>query len=176
MSVIHICSLKMVESLAAEVKPTHVLSLLAGITPFPSTPAGIDPANHLKLTLADISEAEPDMILPATDHVAQVIAFGRHWAETTGGTRPLLVHCFAGISRSTASTLAIACSLRPDTAEHAFATALRHASPSAQPNRLMIGYADTLLARQGRLINAVQGMGDGDFSKAGKPYQLRLDL
>lgn len=176
MSVIHVCSLKMIESLAAETRPTHVLSLLGGITPFPPTPAGIDPANHLKLTLADISEAEPDMILPATDHIAQVIAFGRRWAEASGGTRPLLVHCFAGISRSTASTLAIACALRPQTAEATFAAALRKASASAQPNRLMVRYADTLLQRNGRLIDAVASMGDGDFSKAGKPYQLRLDI
>ena len=176
MSVIHICSLKMVESLAAEIKPTHVLSLLAGITPFPPTPHGIDPANHLKLTLADISEHEPGMILPASNHVADVIAFGRRWKEESGGTRPLLVHCFAGISRSSASALTIACAVRPDVKEAAYTKALRGVSAYCQPNSLIVRHADELLSREGRLIGAVADMGQGDFSKAGEPYVLRLDV
>ena len=175
MSVIHICSLKMVESLSAEIKPSHVLSLLAGITPFPPTPAGINPKNHLKVTLADISEAEPGMILPHTDHVAEVIDFGRRWARDGGG-RPLLVHCFAGISRSSASALTIACALRPTTKEKASTTALRAASTYCQPNRLIVEHADRLLAREGRFVDAVTAMGEGDFSQAGRPYQLRLDV
>ncbi len=175
MSVIHICSLKVVESLSAEIGPSHVLSLLAGITPFPPTPRGIDPRNHLKVTLADIAEAEPGMILPATDHVAEVIAFGQRWARDGGG-KPLLVHCFAGISRSSASALTIACALRPSTKEHVYTEALRAASAYCQPNRLIVQHADELLARNGRFVDAVTAMGDGDFSQAGKPYQLRLDI
>lgn len=176
MSVIHVCSLKMVESVSAEFKPSHVLSLLGGITPFPSTPAGIDPANHLKITVADISAHEDGMILPASDHVAEVIAFGRRWALESGGNRPLLVHCFAGISRSTASTLAIACAVRPGVPEDQFATALRKASASAQPNSLMVQHADELLQRNGRLSDAVKTMGPADFTQAGPPYLLRLDI
>ena len=175
MSVIHICSLKLVESLSAEIQPSHVLSLLAGITPFPPTPTGINPNNHLKLTLADISEAEPGLILPATDHVAELIDFGKRWARDGGG-KPMLVHCFAGISRSSASALTIACALRPSQKESNYATALRAASTYCQPNRLIIQHADHLLARNGRLVDAVADMGDGDFSQAGKPYQLRLDV
>lgn len=176
MSVIHVCSLKMVESLSREIRPSHVLSLLGGITPFPPTPAGIDAANHLKMTVADISEFEPDMILPASDHMAEVIAFGHRWAKESGGKRPLLVHCFAGISRSTASTLAIACALRPNVTEKTFAAALRMASASAQPNSLMVRHADELLGRSGRLRDAVQEIGPGDFSQAGQPYLLRLEV
>lgn len=176
MSVIHICSLKMVESLAADIKPSHVLSLLAGITPFPPTPTGVDPRNHLKVTLADIAEPEAGMITPGVDHVAEVIAFGRRWHKESSGARPLLVHCFAGISRSTASTLAIACALRPDVSEATFASALRAASAAAQPNSLMIAHADELLSRDRRLVAAVADIGPGDFSQAGRPYMLRLDV
>ena len=175
MSVIHICSLKLVEAVAADTQASHILSLLGGISPFPPTPRGIDPANHLKITVADISEHEPGMITPATDHVAEVIAFGRRWAQESDG-KPLLVHCFAGISRSTASTLAIACAVRPDVQEAAFANALRKASAAAQPNSLMVRHADELLSRSGRLVSAVQAIGDGDFSQAGRPYLLRLDV
>lgn len=176
MSVIHVCSLKSVEDLANAVGPSHVLSLLGGVTPFPPTPHGVDPANHLKITVADIAAPEEGMITPGADHVAEVIAFGRRWYAETRGQRSLLVHCFAGISRSTASTLAIACSLRPEVDESIFAFALRRASAAAQPNRLMVRHADELLQREGRLIEAVEAIGEGDFSQAGRPYMLRLDV
>jgi predicted protein tyrosine phosphatase len=173
---IHICSLKMVEPLAHEVKPSHVLSLLGGITPFPETPAGVDPRNHLKLTLADIAEPQEGMIHPGEDHVREVIAFAERWAKESGGTRPIIVHCFAGISRSTASALTIACTLRPKTSEVKFTEALRATSESAQPNALLIEHADKLLRREGRLVNAVWGMGLADFSKSGQPFVLPLEI
>ena len=176
MSAIHICSLRLVDSVAADVGPSHVLSLLGGITPFPATPAGVDPANHMKLILADISAHEPGMITPAADHLQDIIAFGERWAAESGGTRPLLVHCFAGISRSTASALTIACAIRPKVPEHAFADALRAVSPSAHPNSLMIEHADNLLGRQGRLSAAVEAMGPGDFSQAGPSFVLKLHV
>jgi predicted protein tyrosine phosphatase len=175
MSHIHICSLKMVEPLATEIGPSHVLSLLGGITPFPETPKGIDPRHHLKITLADIAEPQEGMIHPGADHVQQVIAFAEHWAAKSSG-KPIIVHCFAGISRSTASALTIACVLRPKIAEARFTEALRAASQSAQPNALLIEHADRLLGRQGRLIAAVENMGLADFSKAGQPFMLPLNL
>lgn len=173
---IHICSLKMVEPLAAEIRPSHVLSLLGGISPFPETPKGIDPRNHLKLTLADIAEPQEGMIHPGEDHVREVIAFAERWAQEGGAKQPIIVHCFAGISRSTASALTIACALRPKTSEATFTEALRAASESAQPNALMIAHADELLGRKGRLVTAVEDMGLADFSKSGQPFVLRIDL
>ena len=174
MSRIHICSLQRVESLAAEIQPSHMLSLLGDVSYFPPTPKGVNVANHLKVNLADIATPQHGMITPGVDHVAEVIAFGRRWAAETDGTRPLLVHCFAGISRSTASALMIACALRPTTRETRLADALRAASASAQPNTLMIEHADELLTRDGRLIDAVADMGMGDFSQAGQPFVLAL--
>jgi predicted protein tyrosine phosphatase len=176
MPVIHICSLKMVESLAAAVKPSHILSVLGGVSPFPPTPHGIDPNNHLRLTVSDITEPQDGMIHPAADHVDEIIAFGRRWSQKNGGGRPILVHCFAGISRSTASALAIACAVRPDVPEAAFTSALRKASASAQPNALMVDHADALLKRERRIVAAVEDMGLGDFSQAGQPFVLTLDL
>jgi predicted protein tyrosine phosphatase len=173
---IHICSLKMVESLAAEIGPSHILSLLGGITPFPETPKNVDPRNHLKMTLADIAEPQEGMIHPGAEHVQQVIAFGERWAKEGGAQRPIIVHCFAGISRSTASALTIACLLRPKTVEARFTEALRASSESAQPNTLLIEHADRLLGRHGRLVTAVEDMGLADFSKAGQPFVLPIDL
>jgi predicted protein tyrosine phosphatase len=173
---IHICSLAKVESLAAEIKPSHVLSLLGGISPFPATPKGVDPNNHLKVTVSDIAEPQEGMIHPGENHVRDVIAFGERWARENGGTQPILVHCFAGISRSTASALTIACTVRPQIREQTFTAALREASESAQPNALMIELADAILGRNRRLVSAVQNMGLADFSKAGTPFVLHLDV
>jgi predicted protein tyrosine phosphatase len=173
---IHICSLAKVESLAAEIKPSHILSLLGGISPFPATPLGIDPKNHLKITVSDIAEPQEGMIHPGENHVRDVIAFGERWARENDGSRPILVHCFAGISRSTASALTIACTVRPKTREEVFTAALRAESASAQPNALMIEIADDILGRQRRLISAVEDMGQADFSKAGTPFVLHLDV
>ena len=88
----------------------------------------------------------------------------------------MLVHCFAGISRSSASALTIACTVRPTADEALFAASLRRASAACQPNSLMVRHADDLLAREGRMIAAVTAIGDGDFSQAGRPYVLRLDV
>ena len=173
---IHICSLKLVDSLAQEIKPSHILSVLGGISPFPETPPGVDPANHLKLTLADIVTPEEGMTAPAPGHVAEIIAFGRRWAKQSGGQRPLLVHCFAGISRSTASALMIACALRPKHSEVRFAYAIRCASASAQPNSLLVSHADDALKRNGRMIAAAAAIGEGDFSRQGPAFKLHLDL
>ena len=176
MPAIHICSLKLVEELSATIKPSHILSVLGGISPFPPTPSGIDPKNHLKLIVSDIIAAESGMIAPAPDHVDEIIAFGRRWAAENDGKRPLLVHCFAGISRSTASALSIACAVHPHVDEEHYARSLRDASRSAQPNSLMIEHADAALGRNGRLIDAVEAIGPGDFTHAGPAFVLKLQV
>jgi predicted protein tyrosine phosphatase len=174
MSTIHVCALQLVGDLAAKHQPSHILSLLGGISPFPETPAGIEPHNHLKMLVADISEPQEGMIIPGADHMQEVIAFGERWWRESGGQKPLLVHCHAGISRSTASALAIACALMPGAREADLARNVRTLSPSAQPNRLMIAHADELLNREGRLIDAVEGMSLREPRSVGIPFALRI--
>ena len=69
---------------------------------------------------------------------------------------PLLIHCYAGVSRSTAAAYAVACALQPEADELALAAALRAASPSATPNPRIVALADSHLGRQGRMVAAIQ--------------------
>jgi len=95
--------------------------------------------------------------------VARLMAFARTW----DGARPILIHCWAGVSRSTASAFAIACERSPGVDERRIALALRRAAPHAYPNRRIVGLADSLLGRRGRMLAAVEAMGDYNDLAAG---------
>ena len=56
---------------------------------------------RLELRFNDIIDPTPGMILPTPEHVAAVLAFGR--SLNADPEAKLIVHCHAGISRSTAS-------------------------------------------------------------------------
>ena len=100
--------------------------------------------------------------------VGHIIAFGAEWREA----EPLLVHCWMGISRSTAAALIIACAANPARDEAEIAQALRAASPTATPNRLIVSLADEQLGRQGRLIAAAASIGQGEYAYRGKAFTL----
>ena len=83
-----------------------------------------------------------------------ILTFGRDAAEAGG----LLIHCHAGISRSTAATLMILAQARPDEKEDGLAERLLQSRPQAWPNSRMIEFADALLDRRGRLVAAIAGI------------------
>lgn len=170
---IHVCSFLAVPDTAARIKPSHLITLL-GPGPMAATPHHMDSANHLRLIFNDINAPREGMIHPAEEHIAAVLAMARAWDQGADQKAPLLIHCWAGISRSTASALISACALRPDVDEHVFANALRAASPTATPNALMIGIADRMLGRNGRLAAAVEAIGQGELAMAGIPFSLPL--
>jgi predicted protein tyrosine phosphatase len=89
-------------------------------------------------------------VLPCETHVAELITFARDWDRQA----PLLIHCWAGISRSTAAAFISLCALNPEGSELELARALRRASPTAYPNRLLVALADEILTRDGRKIEA----------------------
>ena len=96
-----------------------------------------------------------------------VLDFGRN----TGHQRALLIHCWAGISRSSAAAFAMACDRNPGF-ERDIAVELRRRSPSATPNRLMVRLADDLLERDGRMVDAIDAIGRGAEAREGEPYAL----
>jgi predicted protein tyrosine phosphatase len=98
--------------------------------------------------------------------VEAILAFGRSWDAAA----PMVIHCFAGISRSTASAFAIACERDPQADELEIALSMRRASPSALPNRRIVALADDILGRQGRMIDAVEAMGGNGFVMEGVPF------
>ena len=78
----------------------------------------------------------------------------------------MLIHCWAGISRSTGTAFVIACERSPEADERHIALALRRAAPHALPNRRIVGLADQLMGRGGRMVAALDAMGDYDAGAA----------
>ena len=109
--------------------------------------------------------------MPGEAHVTRLIEFVTGWDRAA----PMVVHCYAGISRSTASAFAAACMLNPHRDEIAIARQIRAASPIAQPNRLIVSLADKALGRDGRMLRALDEMGPGSMTVEGRPFQLDLD-
>jgi len=136
---------------------THVLSILDPAYPDPADFATYKPHKRLTLRFDDILDAAPDMVLPELSHIEELLKFGEGLAAEGGDPLShLLVHCHAGISRSTASMATLLAEARPGMDEDAVFTHIREIRPQAWPNSRMIAMADTLLGREGRLTNALR--------------------
>jgi predicted protein tyrosine phosphatase len=149
---------------------SHLITVMADVHKV-QRPPSIDAANHLVISMDDIIMPVDGFVAPQRDHVEQVLDFGRRWDRAS----PLVIHCYAGISRSTASAFAIACALNPERKEIDIARRMRKDSPTAHPNRLIVGHADDLLGRQGRMLDALAEIGPGDMSIEGRPFRIELD-
>ena len=165
-----ICPLSEVESLVAARAPSHLLSLL-GPALEPPEALTIPHDRRLHLSFNDIIEPTEDLTLPSADHVTSVIAFGRRWDAAQA---PMLIHCWAGISRSTAAAYIIACDRAGPGREGLLAKRLREASPTAKPNPLMIQLADDALGRDGAMRMAIARIGLGEMTED-SPFDLILD-
>jgi predicted protein tyrosine phosphatase len=165
---IHVCSLARLQETVDDTGARHVVSLI-GDEAAVSRPDGVTPEHYLRLRLHDISAPLDGYIMPGTDHVAELIRFVRDWDRRA----PLVVHCFMGISRSTASAYASVCALNPQRDEASIAQALRRASPTATPNIRIVSLADRLLGRDGRMVAAIEAIGRGVMDD---PTPFRLDL
>ncbi|MBB4199599.1 protein tyrosine phosphatase [Rhodoblastus sphagnicola] len=152
---IHVCPLAHVARVARDSGARTLVSLLTppAVAPRPAT---IAPENHLALSFADLT-APRDGLMPASERqMAEFLTFLARWDRTA----PLLIHCYAGVSRSPAAAFIALCALTNHD-ERAIASKLRRLSPSATPNRHMAALADTLLSRQGRMVAALDGIGRG---------------
>lgn len=164
---LYVCSLPALPDLLARIGATHLVTVVNEQV-MPATPAGIPAANHLKLACNDITEAQSGLVCPTAEHIASLIAFAQCW-DRTG---PMVVHCWAGISRSTAAAFIVQCALNPAVPERRIAALLRKASPTASPNRLMVRLGDAALGRQGRMIAAIGAIGEGAPTMEGLPFAL----
>ncbi|HEV2124255.1 MAG TPA: protein-tyrosine-phosphatase [Chloroflexota bacterium] len=131
---------------------THLLSIL---DPGFSEVEHFELGPHARLTLYfdDILSPRPGLMTPDASHVAALLTFGRNLPDND--PVHLLVHCHAGISRSTAAMAALLAQANPEADERAVMSHLAHIRPQAWPNLLMVSLADKYLGRRGRLIEAV---------------------
>jgi predicted protein tyrosine phosphatase len=166
---IHVCSLPRLADTVERVGASHVVTLINEGTPV-TRPLSIPEQNHLFLAMNDIIEPIEGMTLPGEEHVRRLLDWVGGWDRQA----PLVVHCFAGISRSTAAAYTIVCALNPQRNETELARTLRSRSPSATPNRRIVEVADRLLGRDGRMVAAIDAIGRGEDAFEGTPFFLEL--
>jgi predicted protein tyrosine phosphatase len=169
-SMIHVCSLARLHETVEDTGARHVVSLIGDVDGI-DRPSCIAPENHLWLRFDDISAPLDGYVMPGEEHVADLLEFVRGWDRRA----PLIVHCYAGISRSTASAYASVCALNPHRDEATIAQALRRASPTATPNIRIVSLADRMLARDGRMVAAIENIGRGVMADEATPFRLDLE-
>jgi predicted protein tyrosine phosphatase len=133
---------------------THVLSILDPGWPEPEAFGAFDPHRRLELRFHDVIDAEPGCVAPESLDVEQLLTFGRDVTAARG--KHILVHCHAGVSRSTAAATLILAQARPDRpAEEALKAVVRQ-RPRAWPNLRLLELGDGLLERQGEIVGAAR--------------------
>lgn len=162
-----VCPLHLAPQIAKEKRVSHAISLLDPTNAFPSLHPLPDAA-HLKIGVHDIDELLDGFAAPDAQHVESLLTFAGRWDRAA----PLLVHCWAGVSRSTAAAFSIACAANPDASEMEIAQTLRAASPTATPNMRIIALADDILGRGGRMRDAIVKIGRGDMLIEAKPFAI----
>jgi predicted protein tyrosine phosphatase len=167
---IHVCSLARLHDTVRETGARHIVTLIKDIT-LVHRPDSIMAENHLLLDMDDITDEIEGYVAPGETHVGDLLRFVRAWPRQA----PLVVHCYAGISRSTAGAFVTACALNPQRDEMKIARALRDASPTAMPNIRIVTLADRLLQRDGRMVAAVRSMGPSATTYTSEPFRLDLE-
>jgi predicted protein tyrosine phosphatase len=125
-------------------------------------PYGFEPDNplHLRVEFHDVIEPDPSAY---TDTEATIrppqpedVAFICRQAEALRQAGLVYCHCNAGISRSTAVAFILRCIWSGPGCEEACLEAVFEDRSEAQPNDLLVRYADEHLGRQGRMVEALQ--------------------
>ncbi|MCP4316830.1 MAG: tyrosine protein phosphatase [Hyphomicrobiales bacterium] len=165
-----VCSLSRLAETARAQNAEEMITLLSSQDDV-ELPSGIRRDRHLFLDMNDISIAVEGLRAPEEQHIERLIDFAQDWDRSA----PLLIHCWMGISRSTAAAYIIASALNPGAEEMGLALELRRRSRSATPNARMIRLADGLLARKGRMIAAIDHIGRGADAYEGTPFVLPLE-
>ena len=147
-NMIHVCSLARLHDTVAETGAKHIVTLMKDVA-MVRRPQSIVEANHLLLDMDDIVTEMDGYVPPNEQHVGKLIDFVTAWDRSA----PIVVHCYAGISRSTAGAFITACALNP--------TAMRPASrarsaPSHRPRNPISAWSRlpmTCSDRKGRMTN-----------------------
>ena len=166
---VHVCSLARIDEIAHSTGARSMVTLINVGTPV-TRPACIAPERHLFIGMSDIGQPLPGHVAPEVAHVERLVEFVSAWDRR----EPLLIHCWAGVSRSAAAAFVTACALNPERAEDEIASHIRASSPTATPNARFVSIADGHLGRNGRMIAAVEAIGRGEDCWEGVPFALPL--
>ncbi len=150
---IHVCGLDEMPRVVASAGPARLISMLPEYAQ-PATPGSVAAADHLRLLVDDVDAPKRGYDVPSRDHVDELIAFLR----ASDREASIVIHCLAGVSRSTAAAL-VALTVDAPGREHEAAALLRRTAPAADPNRRIVELADRALGRAGELVAAREAMG-----------------
>ena len=148
-----------------ETGASHVLSILDPDWPVPEAFGSFGEHEKLELRFHDVIEEDAGMVPPRQDDVARVLTFGRDLMKEPRNDAHLLVHCHAGISRSTASMALILAQPLPALSAREVMQEVLRIRPKAWPNLRMIEFGDTMLDRNGEIVAA-----------AVEVYRLQLEI
>ena len=135
---------------------THGRAILDPEWPVPEAFGQYGEHARLERRFHDIVDETPGSILPQPEHVEQILAFGRGLMGEPGTS--LLVHCHAGISRSTASMALILAQALPDEPAEAVTGMVHAIREKAWPNLRIIELGDAMLGRGGTLVQATHAL------------------
>jgi predicted protein tyrosine phosphatase len=152
-------------------QPSRLVSMLSPEYMI-DTPPGFSPERHLRLALNDIADPALGTAPPMEQHVEDLIEFGRDWDAAD----PMLIHCWAGVSRSMAAAFVLLCDRSWRGAEFRIAREMRGRAPHASPNRLFVRLADEILERNGAMMRAIDAMGPAVAVEEGEPVELPFDV
>jgi predicted protein tyrosine phosphatase len=156
-SILTICGIEELPALTDR-RVTHVLSVLD--PDLPEIEAFRSYGDHSRTTLRfhDIIDEQEGRVAPQPRDVAAIVRFGTDLAASRASLSDghLVVHCHAGVSRSTAAMLTLLAQANPDESEDRLHERLRQIRPQAWPNSRMVIFADDQLGRNGRLVQALR--------------------
>src|SRR5947207_10635709 len=158
MPMIVVTPLSALELSIARYHPSHVVTLLSPEHMI-ETAQGFAADRHLRLGMNDVAEEWESDCAPCAGHVRSLIDFGHSWRAEA----PMIVHCWAGVSRSMAAAFTLLCDRAGPGAERDIARAMRARAPHAFPNPLLVRLADEALGREGRMIAAAESIGRGSI-------------
>lgn len=145
-----------IEELAGhcEGRVSHVLSILDPGWPVPWAFGSFGEHERLELRFHDVTEDLPGTLAPQPEHVRRLLEFGRDLTAEPREAAHLLVHCHAGVSRSTAALALMLAQALPDRpAGEIFGEVLRIRA-KAWPNLRIVEMGDAMLGRGGELASA----------------------
>lgn len=161
-----VCPLRMIDTLIAARRPSHLITLLGQemIEAHGAMPVG----RHLRILVNDITESADGLIAPNAAMVRSILDFGAGW----DAREPMLIHCWAGISRSSATAFILACERNPQTSEGEIAAHIRDVSAIAHPNPRLVALADDMMRRRGRMVDAIRAIGPGEPAFENEPFEV----
>lgn len=135
-----------------EARVSHVLSILDPAWPVPGVFETYGEHSRLELRFHDVIEERAEVVAPGPADIERLLDFGRALARQPARAAHLLVHCHAGVSRSSAAVALLIARAMPEVAGAAVFTEILRIRPQAWPNLRILELGDAALGRGGDLV------------------------